>query len=712
MAEKFIVDVPGLLKQQGITIVGKARPTEIQQQTTSDVFGSAFGMSAADLEAAGAKMPPPPAPDQELYAIKYNNPETGEEETATMDIKGFVAETMKNEGVTLPQSQLELQYSSPENPVRSEMAFGDQFLFAAADSPQKKQEVLQVLYGKENVKRNSKGQLLFKAEGNWQNAEANLLAEIGADGEVIAGGATGALAGSAFGPIGTAVGAGIGAAAGKLGQLMYREDVGLITEQDAVDMTKAAGYEFLLNAVPGMAMASRTVRTLGAKGGAKLLGAMGKQVSKVASAESKAALAGAGEFFTGIPKDDWQIFFENPKGVQKFLDRAHAWEVAKSARGDTAVDLAERRFLKPQGKTRADLIEGSEETRLFQKQVQEIVDADFSINPLKKDAARAYLETAEAAKRNQNRLLKQAKAEVKDLQDRVRVDADSFDGYMSSVFYENGLLDDLGRFQTPTGLRQAEARKLQKIWDKIQTQVKSKHGLSHTDISGHVDEIDALLELGRKAPSAGFNQKGKAKLMNIRDMLDKMADSSLEAVANSPEDIARLTKFRDTKVTYSSYRQLVDSKGASLRKDNIDRLTKRIFGEVDNAERADLLEFARFANSSKNPQVQKSLDTILNIKSALSVGGVIPQESTAFTRLSRLTLGSPKLVGRPLGRMINRLEKTGHALKSMSTLTEGQKRALMENPRLINLFTNSVAESVRLQERMEEELVPSIGGGR
>jgi hypothetical protein len=44
-------------------------------------------------------------------------------------------------------------------------------------------------------------------------------------------------------------------------------------------------------------------------------------------------------------------------------------------------------------------------------------------------------------------------------------------------------------------------------------------------------------------------------------------------------------------------------------------------------------------------------------------------------------------------------------------MTEAQKRALIENPRLINLITNSVAESVRLQEQMEEDFATELEGG-
>lgn len=610
----------------------------------------------------------------------------GEQAVQQIATKKFnVAELMKDvaaqEGID--PAQLQVKVSDENVPLKqSALNFVDGFKFANTRTDRDKAMFLAEQFGQENVRKNQNGEWIVKQGDDWKKADSSFVSEMAAESPAIAGsiagGKAGAAIGTTLGPKGTlvggAIGAGIGGAIGKLASLKAAEQAGLRTEDDAKQVLKEMGTEFLFGMAGEAALPAARVTAdfVSAKLG-NSMAKIAKNATTPAAKENIAAIVGS---LNGVPKQDLMTYMDAPDQVTDYLKRAVKWSQ-----------------------------EGAE-----------------GPNPLLVEMGDMVQTAVEKARTNINNSYKMEMAKFEPAVKGVKIKLGQALGETVDQFRSLGLVDESG-----TWLKEAE-KNIAEIADrKSVNQLKQAYGivrkavvngdaLPEKDVRTLISNVDDILEVAgaynAKLGEQTISSSGVAQLTQLRS---RLKNTYLNGIKSVSPDAAKAYEALTTK--YSAARGWLDEMLPGTADAKVTNTIRKI---VDS----DIATSEAFANVLNEAGINTKLfmKGLKQRRAAISASDMVSNRTvyTASNAVRDPALGGvfaigsmPRTSSKLTANTFNSLKTIADGMQFVNKLTPEQKAQLVRQPDLMRMFSQTITRSLQQQEQAKEELLAPLkqGGG-
>ncbi len=634
--------------------------------------------------------------------------------TETLDINAI----RKDVGVP---AEIDVQINDKDAAIDdAPMGFLDRIQYEVARKPSDKARFLKEKYGKENVYFEPETKS-FKVNdrGAWHNADATGLSGfLGGEGDVIAGSIAGGAYGSALGPVGTVVGAGVGAAVARFGTMEAAKAAGLRSEEEASEVMKELGSEFLL----GM---GGEVLGLGLKGGVAFVksarNSMKNMAAKAVTPESKRVIAQTLEQATGVKAVDNMTWLEAPSEVAEKQKRLINWEAA----------------------------------------------GEKGINPVKQEMADSIQETVMQAR---NKMYKDYETVFKPLQEitkDVKVDVAPLVQNIGSELKAMGLIDDnlewipkeAARLQSTVNT--ADVKRIKQTYDILrraigEVQPPAKGPISTSNISkvedtvldmygtaekrtGNVNNVtnslggttpgmtvdQATLKQGSKRnpnvsfddaltlkrnfdeilEAAGMYNKGSAEITSatkarISGFRNQLKDTIQKALSEKNPKAGELYSTMNQK--FSARREWIDDVASGVSDEKIDATMKRLLGPDGDRSRERMIE--ALTGSGVNADI--FMNTLYQGQAALNTSKLYRKGSSGLGSVvsGAMKMTSPSRTTPLAAKTFAKLKNFAEASEFVKSLPKGQREELIRNPQMLRGLSQITTKAIGIESMLPDAL--------
>ncbi len=551
----------------------------------------------------------------------------------------------------------------------SPLGFLDRLEYSQARKPSDKAKYLHEKFGKENVSFEPETkEFKVNKQGAWHNADATgLTGFVGEEGDVIAG----AMAGGALGSlipipvVGTVIGAGVGAAVARFGTMKAAEAAGLRSEEEATEVMKEVGKEFLLG-MGGEAIG------LGVKGGVAFVKGARKAMGNIAAAattpEARLTVAEILKQATNVKVVDNMTWLEAPAAVAEKQTRVVAWK----ARGEKG------------------------------------------INPVKSEMADTIQEGFNKAK---DRMYKDYTTVFEPLQEitkNVKVPSDPLINSIGGEFKAMGLIDENRNWIPKEAARlqetvnTADVRRLKQTYDILRRSVGQTEGtaaqarpnLSFEDALTVKRNFDEILEAAGhyNKGSAEITSATKARISGYRNQLKDAIQGALSEKNPAAGDL-----YANMNKKFSARREWIDDVAGSVGDDKIDATMKRMLGPDGDRSREAMI------NALKDSGVNAELfmNNLYQSQAALNTVDLckIGSSGHSSTAGGLMRLSSPRKTTPMVAKTFAALKNFADSSEFVKSLPKGQREELIKNPQALRALSQITSRAIGIESDLPDQLV-------